>query len=102
MLEDINRQAQASENAQQLLELSRQIDLHNYPDFKLNGLTRNLGPRQAIIDGPVNKHKSGRQLHAFLFNDLLLITQPNSNSNIVKYTLYLPVSLFHFLINNLT
>lgn len=36
---------------------------------------RSLGARRCLFDGMLFKSKSGRKLHAFLFNDLFLLTQ---------------------------
>lgn len=35
-----------------------------------------MGPRQVVREGRVTKAKSGRQLNVYLFNDLLLLTEP--------------------------
>lgn len=92
LLDEINSCAQASEDAQQLQEHKLAIDLSAYPSFSLEGLTRQLGPRRAIMDGPLAKHKSGKQLHGFLFNDIFILTQPAPAGSPFRFVLYRTVS----------
>ena len=42
--------------------------------------SRFVKTRRFILEGPLSKAKSGRKLHVYLFNDLLLFTQLKSNS----------------------
>ncbi|KAI0225781.1 hypothetical protein L0F63_006870 [Massospora cicadina] len=90
LLDEINASAQASEDAQQLREHARAIDLTASSNFQLEGPTRQLGPRRAIMDGPLAKHRSGRQLHGFLFNDLFILAQPASAGSPYRFVLYRP------------
>ncbi|KAJ9084571.1 actin organization and endocytosis protein, variant 4 [Entomophthora muscae] len=88
LLDEINSCARESEDAQQLLEHKQAIDLSSYPDFNLEGMTRQMGPRRAIMDGPLAKQKSGKQLHGFLFNDIFILTQPAPPSSPHRFVLY--------------
>jgi hypothetical protein len=59
----------------------------------LTASTRFLGSRLYIYDGPLAKNKSGRKLHGYLFNDLLLLVEPKNKQGTVtgktnQYCLY--------------
>jgi hypothetical protein len=53
-------------------------------------MTRFLGPRVCLMEGPLMKSKKGKKLHLFLFNDMLLITIPDKNFKGPIYSLYRP------------
>lgn len=53
--------------------------------LELSAPTRLLGPRKILKEGQVSKVKSGRQLQAYLFNDLLLFTEMKKPGSEVVY-----------------
>ncbi|KAK9766343.1 hypothetical protein K7432_004643 [Basidiobolus ranarum] len=93
ILHEANRVAKIREDEGKLKEISSLVDFTSSEeklDLMLN--TRLLGPRQFVMEGILVKAKSGRKLQAFLFNDLLLLTQfPRSSLKNVgsnRYPLY--------------
>ncbi|KAI8975146.1 hypothetical protein BDF20DRAFT_822616 [Mycotypha africana] len=83
ILEDVNEETRLFENAQKLSELSRLIDMETYGKLNITG-------REFIMDGALFKAKSGRKLHGFLFNDILILAEPLKTLNVkgYLYTLY--------------
>jgi intersectin len=61
----------------------------------LTSTTRLVGKRQFILEGPLKKAKSNRNLYGYLFNDLLILAQHNKKSAAkgYQYALYKPVSI---------
>ncbi|KAI9286625.1 hypothetical protein BC943DRAFT_351418 [Umbelopsis sp. AD052] len=69
VLKDVNEAARKHENKQKLSELSRLVDLEGLESIERAG-------REFMMEGPLYKAKSGRKLHACLFNDMLILAQP--------------------------
>ncbi|KAH8550754.1 hypothetical protein BGW37DRAFT_426985 [Umbelopsis sp. PMI_123] len=69
VLKDVNEAARKHENKQKLQELSRLVDLEGLESIERAG-------REFMMEGPLYKSKSGRKLHACLFNDMLILAQP--------------------------
>ncbi|KAL0136070.1 hypothetical protein V8B55DRAFT_1552696 [Mucor lusitanicus] len=69
VLEDVNEETRRFENIQKMTELSRIIDMEATGRLNITG-------REFIMDGALFKAKSGRKLHGFLFNDILLLAEP--------------------------
>ncbi|KAJ3139972.1 Intersectin 1 (SH3 domain protein) [Geranomyces variabilis] len=74
----VNSAARERESREKLQEIQKVLDLTCDEEHKLDlaAPTRVLGPRVFIYEGDVTKNKSGRKLHAYLFNDVLLLAQP--------------------------
>ncbi|CEP12393.1 hypothetical protein [Parasitella parasitica] len=83
VLEDVNEETRRFENIQKMSELSRIIDIEATGRLDIAG-------REFIMDGALYKAKSGRKLHGFLFNDILLLAEPlkTLSSKGYLYTLY--------------
>ncbi|KAG2195516.1 hypothetical protein INT47_002712 [Mucor saturninus] len=69
VLEDVNEETRRFENIQKMSELSRIVDLEGTVNLNVPG-------REFVMDGALFKAKSGRKLHGFLFNDLLILAEP--------------------------
>jgi len=69
VLKEVNEAARKHENKQKLQELSRLVDLEGLESIDRAG-------REFMMEGPLYKAKSGRKLHACLFNDMLILAQP--------------------------
>ncbi|KAJ3288737.1 Intersectin 1 (SH3 domain protein) [Borealophlyctis nickersoniae] len=79
----VNVAAREQESRDKIEEVSAVLDLEiTGEDHKLDlfAPTRFLGPRMFVHEGPLQKSKSGRKLHGYLFNDLLLLAQAKSKS----------------------
>ncbi|KAI9099787.1 Dbl homology domain-containing protein [Phlyctochytrium arcticum] len=80
--EMVNSAARERESLEKLEEVSRILDLAcDEHRLDLRAPTRVLGPRIFILEGPLIKSKSGRKLHGYLFNDVLLLAQPKSKQD---------------------
>ncbi|ORX88366.1 hypothetical protein K493DRAFT_341344 [Basidiobolus meristosporus CBS 931.73] len=93
ILHEANQIAKIREDEGKLKEISGLVDFTTSEEkLDLMANTRLLGARQFIMEGILVKAKSGRKLQAFLFNDLLLLTQlPRSSLKNVgsnRYPLY--------------
>ncbi|RKP13394.1 hypothetical protein BJ684DRAFT_20114 [Piptocephalis cylindrospora] len=76
LLEKTNRRAQEEENRAKADEVSAAVDLSRLSEpLDLHGVTHRLGPRTFLLEGRLSKAKSGRRLQAFLFSDVLLLTE---------------------------
>jgi hypothetical protein len=78
----VNAAARGAENRQKLADLLTLLDLHVQGEgeeglLDLLAPTRELGERQFLLEGPLQKTKSGRRLVGYLFNDLLLLAEKN-------------------------
>jgi len=78
-VEKINETTRDFENQDKINTIIKLVDFH---DIKLDlyAPSRFVKTRRFILEGPLSKAKSGRKLHVYLFNDLLLFTQLKSNS----------------------
>ncbi|KAI8372990.1 uncharacterized protein BYT42DRAFT_578797 [Radiomyces spectabilis] len=82
VLEDVNEETRRYENHQKMGELSRILDMEHY------GLL-DIGGREFVMEGILYKAKSGRKLHAYLFNDLLVLAEPLKELSPKGYLYYL-------------
>ena len=59
------------------------------------GETKHMGPRSLVFEGSLAKTKSGRKLHGYLFNDLLLLVEPKAKADAkgYQYLLYRKVCI---------
>ncbi|CAH1756504.1 8066_t:CDS:10 [Entrophospora sp. SA101] len=93
ILEETNEAAREQENDSKLREISKLIDLEGLNEkLDLISMTRFMGKRQFLLEGPLRKTKSGRKLYGYLFNDIFLLCQQNKNaiSKGYQYSLYKP------------
>ncbi|KAI8338784.1 hypothetical protein EDC96DRAFT_611240 [Choanephora cucurbitarum] len=83
VLEDVNEETRRYENKQKILELSRILDMESIGRLDVHG-------REFVMDSPLFKTKSGRKLHGFLFNDILILAEPlkSLSPKGYLYTLY--------------
>jgi len=92
----INTAARDRENQVKLDTISKMIDFaeSGQQHFILNSSTRTLGIRKYIYDSPLEKKKTGKKLHGFLFSDILLLCiVKSSRPGVAPYTLYRPYFL---------
>ncbi|KAI9004449.1 hypothetical protein DFJ74DRAFT_693455 [Hyaloraphidium curvatum] len=81
LLDKVNEMVRDIDNRAKLEEITQQVDLDSSDEnINLFSATKYVGPRMFVYEGPLAKAKSGRKLHALLFNDLLLITQARSQA----------------------
>ncbi|TPX63785.1 hypothetical protein SpCBS45565_g06360 [Spizellomyces sp. 'palustris'] len=81
--EMVNTAARERESREKLEEVMKILDLTCDEEHRLDlsAPTRVLGPRIFVHEGPLMKCKSGRKLHAYLFNDVLLFAQPKGKQD---------------------
>ncbi|KNC97059.1 uncharacterized protein SPPG_07456 [Spizellomyces punctatus DAOM BR117] len=81
--EMVNTAARERESREKLEEVMKILDLTCDEEHRLDlsAPTRVLGPRIFVHEGPLMKSKSGRKLHAYLFNDVLLLAQPKGKQD---------------------
>ncbi|KAJ3099858.1 hypothetical protein HDU96_010540 [Phlyctochytrium bullatum] len=92
----VNMAAREQESREKIEALAMLIDQDSSEHGRLDllGPTRYGTPRLYVFDSPLAKAKSGRKLHGYLFNDvILLLQQRNSalgvfNESKAQYTLY--------------
>ncbi|KAJ3107638.1 hypothetical protein HDU97_003632 [Phlyctochytrium planicorne] len=92
----VNMAAREQESREKIVSLMSQIDFDGseYGRFDLLGATRSGAPRLYIFDSPLSKAKSGRKLHGYIFNDVIILLQEKKNLTVfndnkpVMYTLY--------------
>jgi len=64
-------------------------------------MTKFVGKRQYIMEGPLQKARGNRKLYGYLFNDMLILCEQLRNtSKGYKYTLYRPVRHFILILSN--
>ncbi|KAI9322514.1 hypothetical protein BX666DRAFT_1849334 [Dichotomocladium elegans] len=68
-LEHVNEETRRYENNQKIDELSRILDMEGHGRLNVPG-------REFVMEGILYKAKSGRKLHGYLFNDILVLTEP--------------------------
>jgi hypothetical protein len=97
VLSEVNTAAKKAENQAKMEEISDLVDVEALSGqgakLELNSMTRQLGRRELVHEGPLFKAKSGRKLYAYLFNDLILLCEPHraarpSDSARQAYTVY--------------
>ncbi|KNE65155.1 hypothetical protein AMAG_10808 [Allomyces macrogynus ATCC 38327] len=86
-----NEAARDDEDRTVFAEIVGKVDLR-YGDTVLDlaSLTRTVGKRHFILEGELAKAKSGRRLYAYLFNDLILLTEERRSERGLPYALYRP------------
>jgi hypothetical protein len=97
----VNQATKEKESEQKIQEISQLVDLtlpEEQVQLDLTAPTRHLGPRLYIFDASLSKNKSGRKLHGYLFNDLILLTEPKKQAAVSmkgpQFELYEKVRLF--------
>ncbi|KAF8652812.1 hypothetical protein AX16_004163 [Volvariella volvacea WC 439] len=89
ILAKINEDIREVENRQLLQEISRNLFIGT-SKVDLTKPTRYMGPRRLIKEGPLVKAKSGRKLHGYLCNDVMVLLDGTLR------TLYrMPIALVH-------
>ncbi|KAI8050431.1 Dbl homology domain-containing protein [Syncephalis plumigaleata] len=77
LLVETNESTRVLENIDRLREINSWVDLSDLgKHFDLTGQTIHFEQRYIILDSVLVKANSGRKLHAYLFTDMLLLTQP--------------------------
>ncbi|KAJ3349104.1 Intersectin 1 (SH3 domain protein) [Allomyces javanicus] len=86
-----NEAARDDEDRTVFAEIVGKVDLR-YGDTVLDlaSPTRTIGKRHFILEGELAKAKSGRRLYAYLFNDLILLTEERRSERGLPYALYRP------------
>ncbi|GAA5873711.1 hypothetical protein JCM3774_000147 [Rhodotorula dairenensis] len=91
-LNDINEAIRFNETREKLAWLSDNVEFPGVVGrLDLTAPTRLLGPRSIVREGRVEKHKSRRQLQAYLFNDLLLFTESTGSAGQIVYRYPIPL-----------
>ncbi|XP_031554337.1 intersectin-1-like isoform X2 [Actinia tenebrosa] len=76
----VNEGVRSQESSDRLEWLQSHVNLEGLGEQLIfNSATNCLGPRKLIYSGTLYKVKSGKELKAFLFNDFLLFTRPQSS-----------------------
>uniref|UniRef100_T1IY47 Intersectin-1 n=1 Tax=Strigamia maritima TaxID=126957 RepID=T1IY47_STRMM len=75
----VNEAVRERENTDQLEFMQQHVPCDTMEKITFNSLTNTLGPRKFLYSGIVFKAKSNKELATFLFNDFLLLTQPNKS-----------------------
>ncbi|GEM10145.1 rho guanyl-nucleotide exchange factor [Rhodotorula toruloides] len=86
-LNDINEAVRTHENQEKLAWLTDTVVFPGVAGrLDLSAPTRMLGPRRIVREGNLEKAKSKRKLQAYLFNDLLLLTEDQgSTQSVYRY-----------------
>ncbi|TSO67474.1 Intersectin-2 [Bagarius yarrelli] len=72
----VNEGVREKENSDRLEWIQNHVQCEGITEnLVFNSLTNCLGPRKLLHSGKLFKTKSNKELHAFLFNDFLLLTQ---------------------------
>uniref|UniRef100_A0A4W4ECJ5 Intersectin 2b n=1 Tax=Electrophorus electricus TaxID=8005 RepID=A0A4W4ECJ5_ELEEL len=72
----VNEGVREKENSDRLEWIQSHVQCEGITENLIfNSLTNCLGPRKLLHSGKIFKTKSNKELHAFLFNDFLLLTQ---------------------------
>ncbi|XP_065185638.1 intersectin-1-like isoform X1 [Sycon ciliatum] len=85
LCEEVNEGVRMQENSDRLEWMQKNFvmpDLKEY--FHFNSNTNCLGPRKILREGMLSKVASGRELHAVLFNDFLLLAKPVNTNPFAK------------------
>ena len=99
LLSTINKNAMEWESTTRINELIKILDLSELDGFDLLGNTKLQSKRVLVHDGILIKNKSGRVLHGWLFNDLLLLGEKKEIPNKYMYKTYKRPLPFTELIN---
>nr|XP_018916715.1 PREDICTED: intersectin-1 isoform X1 [Bemisia tabaci]XP_018916716.1 PREDICTED: intersectin-1 isoform X1 [Bemisia tabaci] len=72
----VNNGVKEKENSDRLEWLQNHVQCEGLPErLVFNSLTNSMGPRKFILHGVFTKTKSGKELVAFLLNDMILLAQ---------------------------
>ncbi|RKP06083.1 Dbl homology domain-containing protein [Thamnocephalis sphaerospora] len=86
LLDETNESTRVLENLEKLREISSWVDLTCLDkNFDLTGQTIYFEQREFIMEGKLVKANSGRKLLVYLFNDMLLLTQPPKHRSTSGY-----------------
>ncbi|KAI0294656.1 hypothetical protein B0F90DRAFT_1755296 [Multifurca ochricompacta] len=91
ILGNINEAIREQESRVRLKELSQDLWV-GQGRLDLTAATRHLGDRKLLREGLLSKAKRGRRLRAFLFNDILLLTDEHGKT---LYRMPIPLSEIH-------
>ena len=87
LCEQVNEGTRHKENTERLEWLQIHVDSTKNPELTLdekltfNSTTNLMGPRKFLHHGLLRKAKNNKEIVAFLFNDFLLLTNPNKSLN---------------------
>ncbi|XP_066912106.1 intersectin-1-like isoform X2 [Clytia hemisphaerica] len=85
----VNEGVRSQENSNRLEWLQERVNLEGLEErLAFNSSTNCLGQRKYMYHGNLHKHKSNKELKAFLFNDFLLLCKVHTPSK-------LPLGIFH-------
>ncbi|XP_076372509.1 dynamin associated protein 160 isoform X6 [Tachypleus tridentatus] len=74
----VNEGVREKENSDRLEWIQKHVHCDGLPEQLIfNSITNALGPRKLLHSGNLFKAKSNKELMGFLFNDFLLLSQPN-------------------------
>ncbi|CAG8523760.1 4631_t:CDS:10 [Paraglomus occultum] len=92
VLEETDEAIRDQENKLKIAEITKIVDFETLGEkLELTSMTKFVGKRQYIMEGPLQKAKSSRKLYGYLFNDMLILCEQLRNpSRGYKYTLYRP------------
>ncbi|XP_073258737.1 intersectin-1-like [Porites lutea] len=80
LCQQVNEGVRNQENTDHLEWLQAHVNLESIGErLFFNSTTNCLGPRKLLHSGTLWKVKSGKELKAFLFNDFLMLTRPQSS-----------------------
>ncbi|CAH3182444.1 unnamed protein product [Porites lobata] len=80
LCQQVNEGVRNQENTDRLEWLQAHVNLESIGErLFFNSTTNCLGPRKLLHSGTLWKVKSGKELKAFLFNDFLMLTRPQSS-----------------------
>ncbi|XP_068698722.1 intersectin-1-like isoform X2 [Montipora foliosa] len=80
LCQQVNEGVRNQENTDRLEWLQTHVNLESIGERLIfNSTTNCLGPRKLLHSGTLWKVKSGKELKAFLFNDFLMLTRPQSS-----------------------
>ncbi|XP_067051383.1 intersectin-1-like [Acropora muricata] len=80
LCQQVNDGVRNQENTDHLEWLQSHVNLESIGERLIfNSTTNCLGPRKLLHSGTLWKVKSGKELKAFLFNDFLMLTRPQSS-----------------------
>ncbi|TPX33329.1 hypothetical protein SmJEL517_g03690 [Synchytrium microbalum] len=85
----VNEAAREKEALAHVIQIAKLVDVGD-ENIDLSSPTKFMGPRSLVLEGPLAKTKSGRKLHGYLFNDILLLVEPKTKADArgFQYILY--------------
>ncbi|XP_013413935.1 intersectin-1 [Lingula anatina] len=77
LCDQVNEGVREQENSSKLEWIQNHVQCEGLPEkITFNSVTNCLGPRKLLYSGTIYKAKSNKELVGFLFNDFLLLVQP--------------------------